>query len=240
MTDSQNTENPQTVCIIPARSGSKRIPDKNIRLFLGKPVIWYPIQAARDSNLFDRIIVSTDSEKIAAIARETGAETPFLRPQELADDFTPVTNVFQHVVQWMRNNQMDPKFICGMYATALFVQKEHLVQGYDMIRKGKSERAFTVAPFPSPIFRALKINRKGHLEMIWPENFKTRSQDFFQVYYNAGQFHWYHVDSLMEPSHNTESVSPIIISKYLAIDIDTQEDWEQAEMTYWGILNFRR
>jgi pseudaminic acid cytidylyltransferase len=235
MTDSQNTENPQTLCVIPARSGSKRIPSKNIRLFLGKPVIWYPIQAARDSNIFDRIIVSTDSEKIAAIAREAGAETPFLRPQELADDFTPVTEVFQHAVQWMRSNQMDPKFICGMYATALFVQKEHLVQGYDMISQGKTEKAFTVTSFPSSIFRALKINRKGHLEMIWPENFKTRSQDLPQAYYNAGQFHWYQVDSLMNPNPKQETSFPILIPRYLAVDIDTQEDWDQAKAFSLGL-----
>jgi pseudaminic acid cytidylyltransferase len=233
-------EKPLCVCVIPAREGSKRIPLKNIRRFAGKPMIWHSIAAARRSGLFDHIFVSTESTKIAAIAREGGAEVPFIRPVQLADDYTPIYDVLLHALQWMRGKNMNIQYLCCIYATAPFIENEYLEQGYDIVSNGKANRAFTVTTFPSSIFRALNLNERGLLEMIWPEHTLSRTQDLPQAYYNAGQFHWYHVDYFDECQDATkDGAIPIVIPRYLALDIDTMEDWQNAEIIFNCLFNDR-
>ncbi len=223
--------------IIPARGGSKRIPNKNIKLFAGKPIIAYSIEAAQKTNLFDRIIVSTDSEAIANVAIQWGAEVPFLRPSRLADDYTGIDNVMIHALNWFNENEGSKiKYFCCIFATAPFIRPEDIRRGYDLLKKNKATTAFSVTTFPYPIFRALKVNAEGNLEMFWPEYLNSRSQDLPEAYHDAGQFYWAETKSyLREKRFFSKDALPVILPRYLVQDIDTPEDWETAELMFKAI-----
>ncbi|MHB1349612.1 MAG: pseudaminic acid cytidylyltransferase [Desulfobulbaceae bacterium] len=228
----------KTVAIIPARGGSKRIPRKNIRPFAGKPIIGYSIETAKASGLFDRIIVSTDDREIATVAGSFGAEAPFLRPAELADDFAGTAAVVKHCLQWLIEHGDPAQYACCIYATAPFVQVEYLRQGFEhLIASGKSY-AFSVTSFPFPIQRAVRINQEGYTEAIWPENTMTRSQDLEEAYHDAGQFYWGTVQAFLsdELIFSPKSV-PVVLPRYLVQDIDTPEDWLRAELMYAAMHN---
>jgi N-acylneuraminate cytidylyltransferase len=221
------------VAIIPARGGSKRIPEKNIRPFAGRPIIAYPIQAARDSGLFDRIIVSTDSPKIGAIATEYGAEVPFLRPAELADDMAATAPVIVHALQWLAEQGQPATHFCCIYPAAPFVRPEDLRSGLERLRAAGAVTAFSVAAYATPIFRALKINEQGALDMIWPEYEMSRSQDLPAAYHDAGQFYWGDSGKFLVEKRLYASVSiPVVLPGMLVQDIDTLEDWEMAESKF--------
>jgi pseudaminic acid cytidylyltransferase len=220
------------VCIIPARGGSKRIPDKNIRDFCGKPMIAHSIEAAKAAGVFDRIIVSTDSEKIADIARKRGAEVPFMRPPELANDFATTDAVLIHALKQLGN--MD--YACCLYATAPFVRPADLRNGLDVLKASGATTAFSVTTFPFPIFRALRINEKGSLEMFWPENRTTRSQDLPEAFHDAGQFYWISAEKyLAAPALYAPDAVPILLPRHLVQDIDTPEDWVRAELMFQSL-----
>lgn len=223
------------IAIIPARIGSKRIAKKNIKPFCGIPIINYPIKIALESNLFDRVIVSTDSKEIANIAIEAGAEVPFFRPNELSDDYTVTADVILHSLNKLNiNNNID--YACCIYATAVFVNKVYLEQGYKIITEKKSSTAFSITTFPFSIFRSLKINDNGNIEMIWPEHMNTRSNDLEEAYHDAGQFYWINVKKFLNnPSLYANDSMPIIIPRSHAQDIDTLEDWKKAELMYKAI-----
>lgn len=178
------------IAIIPARGGSKRIPRKNISDFCGKPMIAYSIEAARDSQLFDRILVSTDDQEIADVAQAYGAEVPFMRPPELANDFAGTTEVIGHATRWMRDRQWSVGSVCCIYATAPFVQADDLRRGLQELQAGNWDYAFTVTEYGSPIFRAFRKHPDGGIEMFFPEHFSTRSQDLPTAFHDAGQFYW--------------------------------------------------
>lgn len=221
------------VAVIPARGGSKRVPNKNMKLFAGKPIIAYSIEAAQQSGVFDRIIVSTDSEEIARVAREYGAETPFLRPAELSDDFTPTAPVMLHALEWLRESGFHPEYLCCIYATAPFVRPEYIRQGLDLVMREGVTSAFSVTTFPFPIFRALRITESGAVKMYWPEYELTRSNDLEEAYHDAGQFYWvdcplFRREQKMYGSHSL----PVVLPRYLVQDIDTPEDWETAEKMF--------
>lgn len=221
------------VAIIPARGGSKRIPKKNIRSFAGKPIISYSIKAARETGLFDQIIVSTDSVEIARIARKYGASVPFMRPSELADDFIGTDSVILHALNWLFDNGYIVDYLCCIYATAPFLSGIYLKMGYEELRQKNASSAFSVTTFQYPIFRALKINSRGRLEMFWPEYFSSRSQDLPLSLHDAGQFYWADVKKFMkEKKLLSKDAIPIILPNYLVQDIDTLEDWEKAELMY--------
>jgi len=221
------------VAIIPARGGSKRIPQKNIRLFAGKPIIAYSIEAARQTQLFEKIIVSTDSDEIADVAVKYGAEVPFRRPAALSDEHTGTGVVVAHAVEWLREEGHAVTYVCSIYATAPLIRPEFIAHGYDALRQSSATSAFSVTSFPSPIFRALKVNPAGRLVMVWPEHMKTRSQDLPETYYDAGQFYWAEVDRfLKEKTFISKDAVPVILPRYLVQDIDTPEDWETAETMY--------
>ena len=223
----------QVIALIPARGGSKRIPNKNIRLFVGQPIIAYSIRAAQETGLFDRIIVSTDSQEIARISKEHGAEIPFIRPTELADDFTGTDEVVLHAISWFQNQTITVKYICCIYATAPFIQPEYIKKGFELLREEQATSCFTVTTFPFPIFRALKINEEGKLQMVYPKYLHTRSQDLPITYHDAGQFYWADVEKyVIEKRFYSENAVPIIIPRYLVQDIDTVEDWKRAELMY--------
>jgi len=224
------------VAIIPARSGSKRIEGKNIRPFLGKPIIEYPIAAALAAGVFDDIVVSTDSDKIARVAEACGASVPFRRPPELADDHTATAPVVEHALQWLASHGKPAEQACCIYATAPFVRAEFLREGYDKLTSRGVSSVFSVTSFPFPIFRALKIGDDGHLEMVWPEHELTRSNDLPEAYHDAGQFYWLDVTRfLAKPRMYGQDALPVILPRYLVQDIDTLEDWENAEKMYQAL-----
>jgi pseudaminic acid cytidylyltransferase len=221
------------LAVIPARGGSKRIPRKNIREFCGKPIIAYSIEAARLSNCFDRIIVSTDDTEIAAVAREWGAETPFIRPEELSNDFAGTIPVIKHAIEWFIENGPQPELVCCIYATAPFVTPQDLQRGLDTLRSSNSEYAFTVTSYPFPIQRAVKVTPSGRLAMFQPEHFKTRSQDLEEAFHDAGQFYWGRGEAfLRELPLFSEDAAPVMLPRHRVQDIDTLEDWYRAELMY--------
>jgi len=221
------------VAVIPARGGSKRIPDKNIKPFCGKPMIAYSIETAKDAGIFDRIIVSTDSEKIASTAKEFGAEIPFMRPGNLADDYIGTDAVIIHALKWLKGEGEKIDYICCIYATAPFVKAEYIIEGYNLLRDNNATSCFSVTTYPFPIFRSLKINSRNRLKMFWPKYRETRSQDLPEAYHDAGQFYWADAKKYQkEKQFYSKDAVPVILPRYLVQDIDTPEDWETAEKMY--------
>jgi len=221
------------VSIIPARGGSKRIPRKNIKIFHGKPMIAYSIQAAQKSGLFDKIIVSTDDEEIAAIAREYGAEVPFIRPKELADDYAGTIPVIAHAIQILEEQGNIIDSACCIYATAPFIRSEDIIRAYNALITQNKSYSFPVTTFPFPIFRGVKRDAEGNIQMFFPEHFSTRSQDLEEAYHDTGQFYWGTCEAWLEGKPIFSDVATtIVLPRHLVQDIDTPEDWNRAELIY--------
>jgi pseudaminic acid cytidylyltransferase len=219
------------IAIIPARGGSKRIPRKNIKEFCGKPMIAWSIEAAKASDLFDRIIVSTDDTEIAEVAKQWGAEVPFVRPDELSDDYAGTTEVISHATQWILDQGMDVTAVCCIYATAPFVQVTDLRRGLEALNSGDWDYAFTVTDFAAPIFRSFKQTSKGGIEMFFPEHFTRRSQELPNALHDAGQFYWGRPAAWLKGKRIFDRYSkPVVIPRWRVQDIDTQDDWERAEI----------
>lgn len=223
-----------SVAIIPARGGSKRIPKKNIKLFHGKPLIAYSIETALKSNLFDEVIVSTDDEEIAKIARDFGAKTPFIRPKELSDDFTGTGAVVSHTLNFLKENGKKIDFVCTIYATAPFLQEKYLIEGFEKLSNSSAKNAFSCTSMPFPIWRTFKITNE-RCEMFFPENFSKRSQDLQEAFQDAGQFYWTNLNIKSNEIMFGKDSIPIIIPRYLVQDIDTLEDFVRAEFMYEAI-----
>jgi len=226
----------KAVAIIPARGGSKRIPRKNIKDFFGKPLIAYSIESALKSNLFEKVIVSTDDEEIAKIAIKYGAVVPFLRPKELSDDFTGTGAVIEHTIDFLKEQGENYDFICTIYATAPFLQERYLVEGFEKLKNSNARNAFSCTSMPFPIQRTFKIVSNGRCEMFYPENFSKRSQDLEEAYQDAGQFYWTKLDIKSTDIFFGKDSIPIVLPRYLVQDIDTLEDWLRAEYMYEAIL----
>lgn len=220
------------VAIIPARGGSKRIPRKNIKPFAGLPIIAYSIKAAQASELFDRIIVTTDDEEIADVARSFGAEIPFIRPKELSDDHTATIPVIAHAIQTLQKQSVIDAACC-IYATAPFIRAQDIVAAYNALITHNKHYAFPVTTFPFPIFRGVKRDDAGNIEMFWPEYFATRSQDLEEAYHDVGQFYWGTPDAWLEGKPIfSEAATTIVLPRHLVQDIDTPEDWHRAELMH--------
>jgi N-acylneuraminate cytidylyltransferase len=224
------------IAVIPARGGSKRIPRKNIRMFCGKPIIAYSISAAQQTGLFDQVVVSTDDEEIATVAREFGATTPFIRPKEIADDFTGTNAVVKHAVAWFNSQSNDVTHACCLYATAPLMQARFITEGYEALSRSDAAFAFSVTSYAFPIQRALRINPERRVDAIYPEYRMTRSQDLEHAYHDAGQFYWGTARGFLEdlPVFAPHSIG-VILPRQLVQDIDTPEDWDQAELMYRAI-----
>jgi len=221
------------VAIIPARGGSKRIPRKNIKEFFGKPMIAWSIEAALKSNCFDRIIVSTDDQEIANIAKGYGAEVPFIRPAELSDDHAGTIPVIKQAIQWLNDYSQPPSLVCCLYATAPFVRASDIIKGLELLEQSKASYAFTVTSYAFPIQRAIKITETGNIEMFTSEHFQTRSQDLEEAYHDAGQFYWGTTNAWMsEKVIFGPDSTPVILPRYRVQDIDTPEDWDRAEWLF--------
>jgi pseudaminic acid cytidylyltransferase len=219
------------IAVIPARGGSKRIPRKNIKPFCGKPMIAWSIEAAQSSGLFERIIVSTDDAEIAEVAKQWGAEVPFIRPEELSNDHAGTIEVIAHATRWALDQGFNVEAVCCIYATAPFVHVADLKRGLAALQSGNWAYAFTVTDFASPIFRSFKQTVEGGVEMFFPEYFSTRSQDLPVALHDAGQFYWGRPSAWIEGKRVFDrQSSPLIIPRWRVQDIDTQEDWERAEI----------
>jgi len=223
------------IAVIPARGGSKRIPKKNIKEFFGKPLIAYSIEIALKSNLFQKVIVTTDDVEIAKIAKKYGAEVPFMRPKELSDDFTGTADVVNHAVEYLENQGKYYEYICTIYATAPFLQSKYLVEGYEALQSSDAVNAFSSTSMPFPIQRTFKLDENGRCKMFTPEYYMSRSQDLDEAYQDAGQFYWTNRERQRQ-SNSTVVFSdisiPIILPRHLVQDIDTLEDWKRAEYMY--------
>ncbi len=225
------------IAVIPARGGSKRIPRKNIKEFFGKPMIAWSIEAAISSNLFDKVVVSTDDQEIAKIAKNLGAEIPFLRPDNIADDFASTTDVIAHAAQWMLGESHPVKAICCIYATAPFINVDDLKKSYEIFNSGAWEYVFTATDFAAPIFRSFKKDEDNGIKMFYPEFFDTRSQDLPEALHDAGQFYWGKTSAWIDGKRIFDQHStPLIIPRYRVQDIDSEEDWIRAELMAKFIL----
>lgn len=221
------------VAVIPARGGSKRIPRKNIKIFCGKPMIAWSIEAAQQSGCFDQVIVSTDDAEIAAIARQYGAQVPFMRPAALSDDHTGTIPVIHHAVEWMREQGDEPTEICCLYATAPFVTSADIQQGLHTLLAEQADYAFSVTSYAFPIQRALRLSADGRVDMFHPAHFTTRSQDLEEAWHDAGQFYWGRAEAWLQGKviFGAGSV-PVKLPRHRVQDIDTLEDWERAEWLF--------
>ncbi len=220
------------VAIIPARGGSKRIPRKNIRDFGGRPILSYPVQAALESGLFTRVLVSTDDAEVAAVARQYGAEVVD-RPAELADDHARLRDVMTHEAKRLCVPD-GPEFICYLLATAVFVSVDILKQGATIMNEGRFDHALTAMPFPAPVQRAFVRTPGGGTRMFMPEMYTIRSQDLEEAYHDAGQCYWGRTHCFLDAGADyfNERTAVIPMDRRLAVDIDTPEDWEIAETRY--------
>lgn len=223
-----------SVAVIPARGGSKRIPRKNIKPFCGKPMIAWSIEAARQSRCFERIIVSTDDEEIAAVAQQHGAEVPFMRPAHLADDHTATIPVIAHAIEWLQGQSQGAEAVCCLYATAPFVSAVDIQRGAEALeQQPDAEYALSVTSYAFPIQRALRLTPQGRIAMFQPEHFKTRSQDLEEAWHDAGQFYWGRTSAWLAalPIFSERAV-PVMLPRHRVQDIDTPEDWRRAEWLF--------
>ena len=220
------------IAVIPARGGSKRVPGKNIRPFHGRPILHYPIAAALESGLFDHVLVSTDSERIAEVARQGGAETPFMRPPELADDHATTVAVLLHAAQWYEDHGEPVSTVCCLYPAAVFVGPALIRRGYDALRAGATS-ACTVVRYDQPIQRALTLDEEGRLRMMWPEFEITRTQDLAVAFRDAGQMYWLEAGAMREERRlYTAQAAPLEMDDERVQDIDTEADWTLAEAKF--------
>ena len=222
----------KAIAIIPARGGSKRIPRKNIKDFFGKPLIAYSIETALESNLFDKVIVTTDDEEIALIAKEYGAQVPFIRPEKLSDDFTGTGDVVNHAINYLKEQGEEFDYACTIYATAPLLQSKYLIEGFNKLKESDAINAFSATSMPFPIQRTFKVNKDERCEMFTPEHYMTRSQDLEEAYQDAGQFYWTKLNKTSKEIMFGRDSIPIILPRHLVQDIDTLEDWERAELMY--------
>lgn len=226
------------LAIIPARGGSKRIPGKNIKDFLGKPIIAYSIEIALKSGLFDEVMVSTDDRVIAETSIKHGARVPFFRSKKNSDDYAITMDVIQEVVFEYKNQNRTFDSVCCIYPTAPLVSTNDLIDGYKKLIEQNCDVVYPVTVFSYPILRGLVIDTDGNMRMKWPEYYKTRSQDLEKVYHDSGQWYWYSNKSL--ENNKFDIVKPIILNEMMVQDIDNEADWLLAELKYEILQNQNR
>lgn len=221
------------LCVIPARGGSKRISRKNVKDFLGKPIIAYSIEAAQQTGLFDDIMVSTDDEEIARTSENYGACIPFLRSQENANDHAGLADVLVEVMTTYKNNNKVFDNICCILPTAPLTTPLRIKEAYHLLIHGNWDSVVPVVEFSYPIFRALEYGEKERIKMIWPEYLYSRSQDLKPAYHDSGSFYWVKWDAfLSERKFFCTNGTGIVVSELEVQDIDTMTDWKMAELKY--------
>ena len=220
-----------SIAIITARGGSKRIPRKNVKLFCGKPIITYSIEAALQSGLFEDVMVSTEDEEIAQIARQAGASVPFMRSQESAGDYASTDDVLLEVLKAYEEQGRTFDTFCCLYPTAPFVTAQKLQKAMKLLEQADS--VMPVVPFSFPPQRCMVLNEAGELHMKWPEYAQTRSQDLEPYYHDCGQFYCCKTDLFLQyKTTDLPHMMPMIMSELEVQDIDNPDDWEIAELKY--------
>lgn len=226
------------VAVIPARGGSKRVPRKNIRAFGGKPMIAWAIQAALDSGCFDRVLVSSDDEEVREVAVRHGAEAPFVRPAELADDHTGTSAVVAHAINWLTASGCHPELVCCIYPTAPFLLADDLRAGLQAMSSPRWQFAFSVTDFDAPVFRSFTANPDGGVTMLFPEYGPTRSQDLPLALHDAAQFYWGRTQAWLDGKAVFDRDSfAVCLPRWRVQDIDTEEDFLRAESMLPGLLH---
>lgn len=221
------------ICIIPARGGSKRIKKKNIKNFCGRPIILWSIQVAKQSECFDKIIVSTDDTEIKDLSIENGAEVPFIRPAQLSDDFTGTVPVVAHAIKWQIKYFKKPTYVCCLYPTAPFLKPEDLKTGLEKLKNISAEYVFSATEYNYPIQRSFRILSDERVEMFKQEHMNTRSQDLEQAFHDAGQFYWAETDVWLKEKPVLGKNSAVVkLPKFRVQDIDTNDDWIKAELMF--------
>ena len=223
------------IAVIPARGGSKRIPRKNIKYFCGKPMIAYAITAAKTAAIFDHIVVSTDDLEISKIALSYGAEVPFVRPPELADDYTPTVAVICHAIQKINAIFGEASLICCIYPAVPLIDFLDLSLSLELMLRTKSQSCMPITKFNSAPQRALKKDRDGNIHFMYPDFKMTRSQDLEDVYYDIGQFYWGTIASWA--NNSVSNGVGYEIPNWRVVDIDNINDWKRAEFIYKNLLN---
>lgn len=233
MSDPQPSPDAGVIALVPARGGSKRIPRKNVKPFRGVPLLTRVVGTLVESGIFDRVVVSTDDDEIAAIAEAAGAEVPFRRPAELSDDHTGTRPVIQHAIRELRGAGQAVDELCVVYPAAVFVSGDDLAAGRERLRSSGAQFVMSAASYAAPVQRALTVGDDGWMTMLWPEFALTRSQDLAEAYHDAGQFYWGTVDAwLTGPSVLAGRTVPHVLPHWRVQDIDTPEDWERAELIH--------
>lgn len=222
----------KNICVIPARGGSKRIPRKNIKPFMGKPIMAYSIEAALKSKIFDVVMVSTDNNEFADVAKQYGAEVPFIRSAANSNDYAGTDAVCLEVLDEYKKQGVEFDNLCCLYSTAPFVTAERLKEGFGLL-SDEIDAAFTIVQYSYPIQRSLKVNQQAYVEMNFPEYYDTRSQDLKPIYHDAGQFYFVKTPVLRdEKTFWCKRTSPLILSELEVQDLDTLTDWQLAEMKF--------
>ncbi|AVM58650.1 pseudaminic acid cytidylyltransferase [Bacteroides heparinolyticus] len=224
----------KNLCIIPARGGSKRIPRKNVKRFLGKPMLAYSIEAALKTGLFDEVMVSTDDEEIAEVARQYGAKVPFMRSAETANDFATTADVLNEVISNYKASGIEFDNFCCIYATAPMTQSEDITAAYERLLSSDFTVVYPVVQFSYPIWRCLDLAEDGTMKRHWPEYENSRSQDLPKEYHDTGTFYWYKTAGWL--SGNIK-IGGVEVDETRIQDIDTETDWKLAEMKYKLLFN---
>jgi N-acylneuraminate cytidylyltransferase len=221
------------ICVIPARGGSKRIKKKNIKLFLGKPIISYSIQTALKSQCFDMVLVSTDDVEIKDIAIKYGAKVPFLRSKSISDDYTPINEVIKDSISWLIDNGYKVDNVCCLYATSPFAQADSISKGLRSLLSSRKSFSVAVTEFNYPVQRAVRIIDKVSIEPMFPKFISMRSQDLEQSFHDAGQFYWGTLSAILNDIDVLSTNSTFVtIPSYMVQDIDTLDDWKRAELMF--------
>lgn len=228
------------LAVIPARGGSKRIPRKNIKPFAGRPMIAYAIEGAKAAGVFDRIVVSTDDAEIAAIAKDLGAELPFVRPAELANDHAGTVEVIAHAIQALADDGWRAEQACCIYACVPMLRSGDLRDALTLLDEGDCDYVFPVAEFPSAVQRALRRDARGHTASMHPEHALTRSQDLEPAYYDAGQFYWGTATAWLAGKHPHRDARSLVLPGWRVVDIDTPDDWARAEALHFALQQQQR
>ena len=222
----------KALAVITARGGSKRIPRKNIKEFCGQPIITYSIKAALESGVFEEVMVSTDDAEIAEIAKGAGAQVPFMRSSDTANDFATTADVIAEVLESYKQCGKTFDAVCCIYPTAPFVSATKLQNAMNLLEEKDADSVLPVVRFSFPPQRSV-VMEDGFMKFKWPEHALTRSQDLEPFYHDAGQFYCINVNSFAEQKKMVmEKTVPIEMPELEVQDIDTEEDWQIAEVKY--------
>ena len=224
------------VAVIPARGGSKRIPRKNIRTFVGQPIIVWPIKAALSSGLFDKVVVSTDDAEIAEVARDAGATVPFMRPENLSDDFADTKSVVRHAISELKLETEPEVQVCCIYPTSVFADSQLLNEGLEKLISSNCKFVLSMTSVDPSVYRAFTRTAEGRITMLFPNNYAKRTQDLSSLYCDAAQFYWATVAAWQSDLNvfGADSIG-VFIDPSRVQDIDTERQWLAAEQKFQEI-----